>query len=85
MVPVLQAVFLVGRQLLVRMEGNVSDNKLDALLAELQAIEFWDAGEAPAHEGEIEARRIRRLEILSEINLLKRIESLRSAEKNLTS
>jgi len=60
----------------------MSDEKLDALLAELQAIEFWDAGETPAHEGEIEARRIRRLEILSEINLLKRIDSLRSAEKN---
>jgi hypothetical protein len=85
MVPVLQAVSLVGRPLLVRMEGNVPDNKLDALLAELQAIEFWDAGQTPAHEGEIEARRIRRLEILSEINLLKRIESLRSAEKNLPS
>jgi hypothetical protein len=52
------------------MEGNVSDEKLDAQLAELQAIEFWDAGETPAHEGEIEALRIRRLEILSEINLI---------------
>jgi hypothetical protein len=81
-VSVVQAVFLAERLILLRTEGNVSDEKLNALLAELQAIEFCDAGETPANEGEIEARRIRRLEILSEINLLKRIESLRSAEKN---
>ena len=60
----------------------MSDEKLEALLAELQAIEFWDTGETPAHEGEIEARLIRRLEILGEINLLKRIESLKNPEKN---
>jgi hypothetical protein len=65
------------------MEGNVSDDKLDALTAELQAIDFWDSGETPAHEGEIGARRIRRLEILSEIDLLKRVEDLKGAETDL--
>ena len=44
-------------------------DKLNALEAELQAIELWHReGDQPAREGEIEARRRRRLEILSEID-----------------
>ncbi len=58
------------------------DDKLDALLAELQAIELWDrTGEKlkPAPEGEIEARRLRRLEIIREIDAIlgRQIEVLR--------
>ena len=52
--------------------GNVQDEMLDALVAELHAIELWDVGETSLPDGEIEARRIRRLEILGEIALSKR-------------
>jgi hypothetical protein len=45
-------------------------DKLSALVAELQAIELWDAGEQPAHEDEREARRRRRFEITREIDTL---------------
>jgi len=61
---------------------NVCNDKLDALVAELRAIELWDrAGERlkSAPEGEIEARRLRRLEIIREIDamLQRQIEALR--------
>jgi hypothetical protein len=46
------------------------DDKLSALVSELQAIELWDATEKPAHDGELEARRLRRLEIIREIDAL---------------
>jgi len=45
-------------------------DKLSSLVAELQAIELWDAGEQPAHEDEREVRRRRRLEITREIDTL---------------
>jgi hypothetical protein len=55
----------------------VPDDKLDSLMAELRAIEFWD--HMPENTvlinemdriGGVEARRIRRLEIIGEINVL---------------
>jgi hypothetical protein len=49
---------------------NMCSDKLSALVAELQAIELWDAGEQPAHEDEREARRRRRFEITREIDTL---------------
>jgi hypothetical protein len=60
----------------------VRDDKLDALVAELQAIELWDRAREklkPASEGEIEARRLRRLEIVREIEAIleRQIEALR--------
>lgn len=60
----------------------VCDDKLDALLAELQAIELWDrAGERlkSTPQGETEARRLRRLEIIREIDVMleRQIEALR--------
>jgi hypothetical protein len=54
----------------------VPDDKLDALMAELQVIELWDrAAEKAAPEDEInragfKARRIRRDEIMREIDAL---------------
>ena len=57
--------FLSGRAAQVK---NVRDEKLDALVAELQTIELWNAREKSAHEDEIEARRRRRLEIIREID-----------------
>jgi hypothetical protein len=55
----------------------VPDDKLERLMAELQAIELWDRiqGESiPRNEfgcaGSVLARRIRRLEIIGEINVL---------------
>ena len=64
------------------------DDKLDALVAELQAIELWDrAGEKlkPAPEGEIEARRLRRVEIIREIDTMleRQIEALRYCSRKL--
>jgi hypothetical protein len=55
---------------------NVWDDKLDALSAELQAIEIWDqAGEKTDHEDELDrvgfkARRLRRVEIICKIDAL---------------
>ena len=49
---------------------NMYSDKLSSLVAELQAIELWDAGEQPAHEDEREARRRRRFEITCEIDTL---------------
>jgi hypothetical protein len=55
---------------------NVWDDKLDALTAELQAIELWDhAGEKADHEDELDrvgfrARRLRRVEIIRKIDAL---------------
>jgi hypothetical protein len=55
---------------------NVRDENLEVLKAELQAIELWDrAGEKTAPEDEINragfrARRMRRLEIIHEIEAL---------------
>lgn len=53
------------------------DDKLESLMAELRAIEFWDRmseSAVPINEidrtGGFEARRIRRLEIIGEINIL---------------
>jgi hypothetical protein len=48
----------------------VQDDKLSALVSELQAIELWDATEKPARDGELEARRLRRLEIIREMDAL---------------
>jgi len=54
----------------------VPDNKLDALIAELQAIEIFDrAGEESGLKDQIsragfEARGMRRLEIIREIDVL---------------
>ena len=52
-------------------------DKLESLIAELQAIEFWDRMPESAvlineidRIGGFEARRIRRLEIVGEINVL---------------
>ena len=53
---------------------NVHEHNMDALVAELQAIKHWEAGETPATEGEIEARRIRQLEIFNEIALLRKAD-----------
>ena len=53
------------------------NDKLVALVAELRAIELWDrAGEKlkPAPEGEIEARRLRRLEIIHEIDAMLQLQ-----------
>ncbi len=33
----------------------MQEYKMDALVAELQPIKHWDAGETPASEGEIES------------------------------
>jgi hypothetical protein len=55
----------------------VPDDKLESLMAELRAIEFWDCMPESAvlinemdRIGGFEARRIRRLEIIVEINVL---------------
>jgi len=55
----------------------VPDDKLESLMAELRAIEFWDRMSESAvlinkiePTGAFEARRIRRLEIIDEINIL---------------
>jgi hypothetical protein len=55
----------------------VPDTKLESLMAELRAIEFWDRMPESAilinemdRIGGVEARRIRRLEIIGEINVL---------------
>jgi hypothetical protein len=55
----------------------VPDNKLDVLMAEVRAIEFWDRMPESAvlmnesdRTGGFEARRIRRLEIICETNVL---------------
>jgi hypothetical protein len=55
----------------------VSDDKLEMLMAELRAIELWDRlpeGAVLVNEidraGGLEARRTRRLEIISEIGVL---------------
>jgi hypothetical protein len=59
------------------MEERVPDDKLESLMAELRAIEFWDRMPESAvlikkieRTGAFEARRIRRLEIIDEINVL---------------
>jgi len=57
----------------------VLDDKLDALMAELRAIELWDQqGENLAPSNEIsragrQARQMRRLAIISEINNLLKV------------
>ena len=45
-------------------------DKLAILVAELRAIEIWDRRETPSLDTAIEARRLRRVEILGEIGAL---------------
>ena len=58
------------------------DDKLDALIAEFQAIESWDREKATSRDeinkARTEARRMRRLEIVREINTLLKHESPRA-------
>jgi hypothetical protein len=64
----------------------VRDDKLDALIAELRAMDLWDRPRAEAPQEDdidrsgFEARQMRRLEIIGEINALlaKEIEILKN-------
>ena len=47
------------------------DDKFDSLVAEMRAMELWDRGDR-VPKNEMEARRLRRLEIFGEIDAILR-------------
>jgi len=45
-------------------------DKLGSLVAEIEAMNLWDRGKEPVPDDEVEARRLRRLELIREIDAL---------------
>src|SRR5689334_888589 len=64
-------------------EENMPDHGLSRLVAEMRAMDWWDQAEGPVSAGENEARRLRRLKILGQIDVMVRqqIEILRAIEQ----